>query len=233
MPLFVTADADNKLDASDAEFVDVIHTNALVQGKIEKCGHVDFYLNGGVYQPGCEAAHVFQCSHHRAPVYYAESIRSAVGFWGWQCQSYIYYLFGICKPTFDLQAIAGEDCRSSSEGMYFMNTNAAAPFAVGRITSNTRQKSFGGISFDPVRNVDPFLKEIDTFGKIDGNFNNLPYHRSRDDYADYFSNRGSDEISHNFINKLRQSVSGRRRYKTVNVKVRKLPKVLQDDRLWW
>lgn len=65
MPLFVTADADNKLDSSDAEFVDVFHTNALVQGKIEQCGHVDFYLNGGVYQPGCLQAgtnHIFQCS---------------------------------------------------------------------------------------------------------------------------------------------------------------------------
>lgn len=65
MPLFITADADNKLDKSDAEFVDVFHTNALVQGKIEQCGHVDFYLNGGVYQPGCISAgstHIFQCS---------------------------------------------------------------------------------------------------------------------------------------------------------------------------
>lgn len=44
---------DEKLDPSDAEFVDVIHTNALLQGKIERCGHADFYMNGGVMQPGC------------------------------------------------------------------------------------------------------------------------------------------------------------------------------------
>lgn len=31
MPLFITSSLDEKLDASDAEFVDVIHTNALVQ----------------------------------------------------------------------------------------------------------------------------------------------------------------------------------------------------------
>lgn len=53
MPLFITAPADDKLDPSDANFVDVIHTNALVQGKIERCGHVDFYMNGGIIQPGC------------------------------------------------------------------------------------------------------------------------------------------------------------------------------------
>lgn len=108
MPLFTTANNDNKLDATDAEFVDVIHTNALVQGKIEQCGHVDFYLNGGIYQPGCDPFHVFQCSHHRAPEYFSESIRSTVGFWGWRCQSYLYYLLGICKPAIDQQAAAGE-----------------------------------------------------------------------------------------------------------------------------
>uniref|UniRef100_T1GW33 Lipase domain-containing protein n=1 Tax=Megaselia scalaris TaxID=36166 RepID=T1GW33_MEGSC len=53
MPLYITAGVTDKLDPSDAEFVDVIHTNALVQGKLEQCGHVDFYMNGGIMQPGC------------------------------------------------------------------------------------------------------------------------------------------------------------------------------------
>lgn len=53
MPLFITASKENKLDESDARFVDVIHTNALLQGKIERCGHADFYMNGGIVQPGC------------------------------------------------------------------------------------------------------------------------------------------------------------------------------------
>lgn len=49
----MTVPDSEKLDASDADFVDVIHTNALLQGKIERCGHADFYMNGGVLQPGC------------------------------------------------------------------------------------------------------------------------------------------------------------------------------------
>lgn len=53
LPLFITAAPRDKLDESDAEFVDIIHSNALVQGKIERCGHADFYMNGGIIQPGC------------------------------------------------------------------------------------------------------------------------------------------------------------------------------------
>lgn len=53
MPLFAMAGEKDKLDPSDAEYVDVIHTNAMVQGKLERCGHADFYMNGGIVQPGC------------------------------------------------------------------------------------------------------------------------------------------------------------------------------------
>lgn len=53
LPLFATTNRNRKLDASDAKFVDVIHSNAGVLGKIEPSGHLDFYLNGGQLQPAC------------------------------------------------------------------------------------------------------------------------------------------------------------------------------------
>lgn len=223
MPLFVTADADNKLDASDAEFVDVIHTNALVQGKIEQCGHVDFYLNGGVYQPGCNSGNIFQCSHHRAPEYFAESIRSTVGFWGWKCESYVNYLFGMCIPQKDQQAVAGEDCRSSSSGLYFLKTNSNSPFATGRLSSLSLEKSIDVISFSPIRNVDPFLKKIDAFGKLEGNFNNKRYQKPIDDI--FFLSQGSNEVAHNFVDRLRHE--SKVPSKLDFVKVRKSSKFLQ------
>lgn len=55
LPGFLTFNLDDKLDKTDAEFVDVYHTNAFMQGQFEQSGHIDFYINGGVLQPGCWA----------------------------------------------------------------------------------------------------------------------------------------------------------------------------------
>lgn len=41
------------LSRDSAAFVDVIHTNGLMQGVMKPLGHADFYMNGGIVQPGC------------------------------------------------------------------------------------------------------------------------------------------------------------------------------------
>lgn len=57
-PGFSVNDTETRLDTTDADFVDIIHTNSgtLLQGgesMIEPIGHADFYPNGGQRQPGC------------------------------------------------------------------------------------------------------------------------------------------------------------------------------------
>ncbi|XP_050298571.1 phospholipase A1 member A-like isoform X2 [Anthonomus grandis grandis] len=42
-----------RLDSQDALLVDVIHTFMKVIGTSRPIGHIDFYPNGGRYQPGC------------------------------------------------------------------------------------------------------------------------------------------------------------------------------------
>ena len=90
-----------RMSKNDADFVDVIHTNSgeLKQGCLSiprKIGHVDFYPNGGQFMPSCKGKDkipnpVFYkankwiciknilvkgaCSHERANLYYADSIR--------------------------------------------------------------------------------------------------------------------------------------------------------------
>lgn len=52
-PLFIFAKNHRKLGKDDAEFVDIIHTDVLQRGVLASAGHADFYVNGGIEQPGC------------------------------------------------------------------------------------------------------------------------------------------------------------------------------------
>lgn len=187
--MFISAAPADKLDATDAQFVDVIHSNAFVQGQIERCGTVDFYMNGGIAQPGCFAygssmflfilvlnkmaasstklyfhlnTDPFACSHHRAADYYTESIQSERGFWGWPCNSYYSYLLGMCPRTNELH-LAGEDCRDTTRGMFLITTNSEAPFASGQWTLQSPPSSN--------KRRDPFLEIIDSYGKLESAFN--------------------------------------------------------------
>ncbi|GFR11630.1 pancreatic triacylglycerol lipase, partial [Trichonephila clavata] len=89
--LFSTASPRAKLDRSDAEFVDVLHTDGGGIGMLEPVGHVDFYPNGGQIQPGCTTSNSLKallekgvvegvrnviCSHMRAPHFFTGTINS-------------------------------------------------------------------------------------------------------------------------------------------------------------
>jgi hypothetical protein len=45
-PTFSIPNPNNRLDVTDAKFVDVIHTSAGKSGIAQSIGHVDFYPNG-------------------------------------------------------------------------------------------------------------------------------------------------------------------------------------------
>ncbi|XP_046388394.1 pancreatic lipase-related protein 2-like [Ischnura elegans] len=146
LPFFASLRRSWKLDASDADFVDVIHTNSGVFGKIEATGHVDFYVNGGRTQPACATANNIQlCSHVLSTYYFAESVdKKSPGFYGLSCPSYFLYVVGFCTPSAELYTMMGEYCPKSARGIFIVPTAENPPFALGKpkaLLAGRRRKS--------------------------------------------------------------------------------------------
>ncbi|OQV24597.1 Pancreatic triacylglycerol lipase [Hypsibius exemplaris] len=130
-PYYTNLPVSVRLDPSDAAVVDTIvtdgHPHSILQlalGSPQPMGHINFYPNGGLEQPGCErgiisgifqgptmnasgfdffgtvAATAFEavaCSHARAPVLFHESINNpACTMKSFECSDYESFLRGEC-----------------------------------------------------------------------------------------------------------------------------------------
>ncbi|XP_035713849.1 phospholipase A1 2-like [Folsomia candida] len=76
-----------KIDQTDASFVDIYHSNAGIGGDSSLDGHVDFMLNGGREQPGCNIITDFTmaCSHLLSLFWFPATFHKA--YVGCQCSS--------------------------------------------------------------------------------------------------------------------------------------------------
>ncbi|XP_068953671.1 pancreatic triacylglycerol lipase-like [Petaurus breviceps papuanus] len=119
-PCFEGTPEEVRLDASDALFVDVIHTDAapflpnLGLGTSQIVGHLDFFPNGGKEMPGCQknilssivdingiwegTRDFVACNHLRSYKYYSDSILNPGGFSGYPCASYKVFEANKCFP---------------------------------------------------------------------------------------------------------------------------------------
>jgi len=122
-PDFYDSLVPDRLDSSDALFVDVLHTDGapnLVSGfgHLKPLGHVDFYPNGGSAQPTCgsntgaillqsawslvstfnvgNAADTLACNHMSAVYYYTDSINSPSPAFAYSCLDYKSFEQGLC-----------------------------------------------------------------------------------------------------------------------------------------
>ncbi|XP_075225625.1 pancreatic triacylglycerol lipase-like [Lycorma delicatula] len=128
LPLF-TDDTTSRLDSSDAEFVDVVHTSGGFLGFQESIGHVDFYPNGGTpIQPGCDFD-VGICSHCRSYDYYISALENPTPFLAAPCDSYTNFKNGhCCSGIIEM----GPKINETVRGKYYLFTSGSTPFALGK-----------------------------------------------------------------------------------------------------
>ncbi|CAK9817776.1 Pancreatic triacylglycerol lipase [Anthophora plagiata] len=143
-----------KLDATDAQLVDVIHTDGSEDfadgfGLLKPLGHIDFFPNGGREQPGCSDvknsvvySHLNEdmltkeiaCSHLRAWSYFLESVHmsnNSCNFTAWPCpKGRKSYMNGMCFPmesTMWSQEM-GYGANRGPLGIYYLPTTDKEPF---------------------------------------------------------------------------------------------------------
>ncbi|XP_070979789.1 phospholipase A1 member A-like isoform X7 [Oncorhynchus clarkii lewisi] len=101
-PMFKGADTFDRLDPSDALFVEAIHTDSDYFGISIPVGHADFFLNGGMDQAGCARSRFESmygyviCDHMRALHVYISALNGTCPLTGIPCSSYEEFLKGRC-----------------------------------------------------------------------------------------------------------------------------------------
>ena len=130
------------ISKDDADYVDVIHTDAVAYGFLRPLGHADFYPNGGSYQP-CSCDH--NCTdidclgwsdHGRAPAYFEESILSPSKFPSWRCdmewEDFLVQRNCPYDPASNVLVSMGEYSDYDGfpeEGIYYLTTNKGSPYS--------------------------------------------------------------------------------------------------------
>ncbi|XP_059608069.1 pancreatic triacylglycerol lipase-like [Phlebotomus argentipes] len=133
-PLFSADDTTTRMDRGDAAFVESSHTNAGVLGFTVPIGDATYYPNGGSSQPGCGIDVSGACAHARSNHFYAESINTNTHFYAVLCPGgYDQILAGTCPQTGASRRKSGEPLDPSQHGVFWLPTNSASPFAMGRI----------------------------------------------------------------------------------------------------
>ncbi|XP_077295056.1 endothelial lipase-like [Arctopsyche grandis] len=122
---------DERLFKGDAEFVQVLHTNAGGMGMRVPVGDIDFYINGGNNQPPLFGLIcLWTCSHNRAVDIWKFAVENQNKFVGTQCFNLKEIDRDRCFKKGRKTAILGPDADPKIKGMYYVKTTNRAPFSM-------------------------------------------------------------------------------------------------------
>ncbi|CAG7722631.1 unnamed protein product [Allacma fusca] len=125
-PFFQEHDTAGRLDPTDAKFVQSVHCDYGMFGCNWRCGHADFYMNGGSAQPGCNmASDLTGCSHNYCKKVAVDSIRNEGIYQSWQCNDVDFT--NAVNPT---TATMGYHCSDQTTGCQCVWTSYVPPFLV-------------------------------------------------------------------------------------------------------
>ncbi|XP_017780095.1 PREDICTED: inactive pancreatic lipase-related protein 1-like [Nicrophorus vespilloides] len=161
-PFFAHMPKEVRLDADDARYVEVLHTdhfNHRSQGSKFPFGHANFLINDALHQPGCnDSSHMPSfvdlrrdslqegkilpaCSHKRSFKYYIQALEECeCKFIGIHCVDYESFLMGQCNScpgngtcaTFGLEPPSVK----TKNNNYYILTNEHTPFCMISYTVN-------------------------------------------------------------------------------------------------
>lgn len=129
-PLFSMGNPGARVDSSDANYVEIIHTDIGRLGFDQPIGHASFYPNWGRGHPGCGLDVAGTCGHSRAWEFFAESIRHN-NFWSTRCSGWGAIQSTSCPSTGPSMQMGGEPVAQGASGVYFLTTHGNSPFSQG------------------------------------------------------------------------------------------------------
>ncbi|XP_026761137.1 lipase member H-B-like [Galleria mellonella] len=114
--------SDYRLNRSDADFVQVVHSSAGVLGLEQPVGDADIYVNGvSVKQPECRDRSItLECDHAQAWRLYAASVINERSLMARKCYTWEQLMNGYCTGN---ETAMGYSCSVNFRGMFLYKSN--------------------------------------------------------------------------------------------------------------
>lgn len=133
-PCFRTLNETDRLDASNADFVLVIHTNIDGFGMATPMGHVDMYVNGGEYQPSDVLLYpcTSTCSHFRVLPLWLAALKNPGKFLAIKCRNIQEARDSNCYRNVPLVVNEmGVGIDRNKTGIFYLSTSKGHPYFLG------------------------------------------------------------------------------------------------------